>query len=191
MLFGKTVRYEPTPIDKLWLLRAVAAEGEPRRLVAQTLVNGFVWARDERNYSGSLAEWVRSYAQPVNPRWYPDGDLFKREFLHPTDAELSRARERELVHSRKSYFPREVIDAVEYALSHPPSMPDATDYAAPWIDSSGKGYVARTAKEPNRNRFWSRPGAVGWPGYTVELITGSAVVLLLLATALAVMAVRA
>ena len=43
--YGTDGQYRVTPADRLWLLRAVAREGEPRARVAQTLVNRFVWLR--------------------------------------------------------------------------------------------------------------------------------------------------
>lgn len=161
--------YSATSADVLWLARAVQAEGEPRYIVAATLVNGFMYARSARGYRGSLAEWVRAYAQPVNPRWFPDGDLFREAVRkHPEDAEklLQIAKRRELELSTRTTFDPHTREAVERALQHAPALANATDYAASWVVREPP-WQPLTGPSPGRNRFWARPGAVDWRGYRV------------------------
>jgi hypothetical protein len=159
--------YVPTPADVLWLRRAVEAEGKPRALVARALVNLHMLQR-ARGASQSLAASVRAYAQPVNARWFPDGDLFRAKVR--TAAELERARTRETVHATRTSFSAETVRAVDDALRSGCAS-DVTDYAASNVDASGK-YVARSAPAPGENRFWTR--AAGWPGYVVDGAGGAA-----------------
>lgn len=171
-LVTRAGRYTPTPDDVLWLARAVQAEGAPRVRVAQTLVNGFLWARAELDSKRTLAQWVRAYSQPVNPDWMPGGKHYERELAAarlPVAQERIRSaglrRQRE--HSTRLTFSPDTQRAVELALSKPPDLPGAVDFAAPWIDH-GPPWVAFTPPIVGQNRFWSRPGAVGWTGYVVE-----------------------
>jgi hypothetical protein len=171
------VEYVPTSEDKLWLHRAVDAEGEPRGQVAETLINGFMWARSELDYPKSLTAWIRSYAQPVNPRWFPHGDLFQHQYDRAKDdderAELMRrAIVREEVHSRRLAFGSKTRLAVQHALTHAPVLPGATDYAAPSLVRPSP-WVALTEPTPGRNRFWTRPGAIGWAGYRIGTAAAS------------------
>lgn len=177
------VSYLVTPEDTLWLLRAVAAEGEPEGLVAQTLVNGFVWARAQTKFRGTLGDWVRAYAQPVNPRHFVTGDLFKKAHPNPSAEDLARAARRERYHSTRTVFEAGTKEAVRGALQGSPSLVNATDYAAAWVDATSKGYRPLTGAVKGRNRFWVRPGAFGWTGYVVEggITPGRASLALLLA----------
>jgi hypothetical protein len=168
-----SVRYEPTEEDRLWLLRAVEQEGAPEDRVAQTLVNGFVWARSELGYRGALADWVRAYAQPVNPKWFTTGEKHVDALARATtDAERNKLRQkayaREHVHSVRTSFSPLVKSAVEKALTRPPELREATDYAAAWVEKKPP-WKPLTDAEEGLNRFWVRPGAVGWLGYGVGL----------------------
>lgn len=161
--------YETTDVDRLWLLRAVQAEGEPRLGVAQALVNGFAWAKSHQRWNGTLTGWIRAYAQPVNPRWYTTGDLFKlASATWSADQRklmTARAITRETKHSRRTQFDDDVTRAVELALSTG-FRGDVTDYAAPDVDASYKGYVPRSDAAPGVNRLWTR--AAGWAGYVAS-----------------------
>jgi hypothetical protein len=164
--------YDVTREDVLWLLRAVEAEGPDEMQVAATLLNGFLWARTRRNFRGSLAAWVRAYAQPVNPRWYATGDLHRRELeRHPEHAaELAaKAARRERVHSTREDFSNVTQAAVAAALNGPHAIPrNATDYAAASLDATRKGYRPLAPPEDGRNRLWSRPGAFDWEGFVSD-----------------------
>lgn len=172
LVTAKGTRYVPTAEDLLWLARAVQVEGPPRELVAQTLVNGFLWAREELKSKRTLAEWVRAYAQPVNPDWMPGGEHYERELKNASsDAERARIRatgwRRQQEHATRVKFSADTQKALEKALSAPPRLPGAVDYAAAWVDKP-EPWVPFTPAEPGKNRFWSRPGAAGWSGYAVD-----------------------
>jgi hypothetical protein len=132
---GRT--YEPTDRDRLWLSRAVEAEGEPRELVAQALVNRWAWAHDL-----SPAKWpdpvsmIRAYSQPVNPEWYPDGKKHQAKLAKLTGdkraAELAAAPRRRDVHSTATEFRPETVAAVRRAFDGPISLPrGVVHFAAP------------------------------------------------------------
>ena len=114
------------PFDWLWLARAVEAEGEPHALVAQTLVNRWAWLRDRglKQYP-TLTSLVRGYAQPVNPRWMPGGELFEAELRETADASArarleEHARRRRDVHARREVFGADTRNAVGQALVRGP-----------------------------------------------------------------------
>lgn len=194
LLGSDGVEYLPTATDRLWLARAVEAEGEPKARVAETLVNGFMWARSELGYERPLATWIRSYSQPVNPRWFVRGDLHldrvHRARSDAEAAELTRhALIRETVHATRLSFRPDTQAAVEGALAHAPELPSATDFAASF---NADGQEIRksppwkpvTAAMKGRNRFWTRPAALGWAGYRVSDVAVNGAVVLLCALAI-------
>lgn len=160
--------YVVTDEDRLWLLRAVQAEGEPRQAVAQALVNGFAWARANGRWKASLMGWVRAYAQPVNSRWFTSGDKFLLSVQGRSPADVAamkkRAYQREAMHSTRTQFTAETESAVNYALTTV-FHSDITDYAA-HDHTPPAHYVARSAPKAGVNRFWTR--AVGWTGYIAD-----------------------
>jgi hypothetical protein len=186
-LLGGSAEYIPTETDKLWLCRAVEAEGEPRARVAEVLVNGFMWARSDVGYRPSLATWIRAYSQPVNPRWFVRGDLHARKMEHATpaqQAELVRhALARESIHSSRATFSSETKAAVTHALTHAPVYPRATDFAASYT-ADGREFLkpwpwaAVTGPARNTNRLWCRPNALRWAGYRVSEVANGAGVLI-------------
>ncbi len=179
--------YTPTQADKLWLSRAVEAEGPVRLQVARALVNLFALLRSKGDMR-SLADVVRAYAQPVNPRWFPTGDLFLKAYSPPTPVQLAQAERRRDAHATRTTFSSDTKTAVEEALSSAYAS-DITDYAAPTLDATKKGYVARSWPELGVNRLWTR--SVGWPGYAVDGATdGWDALIALMALALAVKMAR-
>jgi hypothetical protein len=154
MVHAKGARaYVVTADDVLWLSRAVEAEGPPTKLVARALVNLFAWFRARHPgsaYAASLAALVRGYAQPVSPKWENEGTAAQRE-------RRREARERVA-------FSDSTVEAVREALGQGWAL-DWTDYAAPTLDASSKGYQPRTEAVRGKNRFWTR--APGWTGYAV------------------------
>lgn len=166
----------PYPVrasDVLWLMRAVEAEGPVQAHVAAVLVNGFTWARANGKWNRTLADWVRAYAQPVNPAYYPDGELFRKAYdaADTEDAKatlLRRAEARRDVHSKKREFTTATQKAVVNALEGRTKFPaEATDYARWDVDASGKGYRPLQVATKGQNRLWARPGTEGWDGYAV------------------------
>lgn len=159
--------YEPTAEDKLWLLRSVSAEGEPKLMVARTLVNLYVYSRERNGYHGSLTDLVRAYSQPVNPNWYAQGEKHLERLRHLDGQAADKERElaflREHVASAKTEFDYHTSLAVRNALSSPWRM-DWTDFSAP--GHIANHYERRTNDKPHENTFWTR--APGWTGYTVR-----------------------
>jgi len=164
--------YEMTEEDILWFLRAVDAEGAIETEVAATLLNGFCFQRS-RGQTRSFTEFVRAYAQPINPLWYVTGSKHLNEVRNYTPAERVQADEvakkRELVHATSFEFSPVTKRAVVLALSGFVAIPKtATDYAAPHINAAVKQYEALAEAVPGMNRLWARPGATNWQGYRVE-----------------------
>lgn len=185
VLVALDARYVPTFEDVQWLLRAVEREGEPVRDVAHVLVNLFMYRRAHGQGGSSLASLVRAYAQPVNPRWFPDGDKHLERVRNERDERMVRlleavARDRRDEHSTRTHFRETTAAAVRAALSESYGR-DWTDYAAPTFDASVRGYELRQAgqkadyarREPAKNAFWTR--APGWSGYAVERSGGGGV----------------
>ncbi len=169
---SRETTYAPTREDMAWLYRAVEAEGEPRELVAQTLVNGFLWARETLGSKRTLAEWVRAYSQPVNPRWMAGGDLYESELAKAsTEQEREDVREksrRRAQHASRTTFSAGTMRAVQEALQgRGPRIPSATDFAAHYVARPAP-WVALTPVKKGLNRLWMRPGAAGWQGYTTD-----------------------
>jgi hypothetical protein len=90
--------YSATDDDALWLARAVAHEGSPMDAVAWALVQRFALLYP--TYP-TVAALVKAYAQPINPRWFPHGDLHAKRLRQLASDprrqadELARARRRE------------------------------------------------------------------------------------------------
>lgn len=168
-----TIPYTVSPDDALWLARAVESEGAVQAQVAAVLVNGFTWARS-RGSKMSLAAWVRAYAQPVNPRWFENGDLYLASIKNVSNpdelkAAAAAARRRQAVHSSRMNFSAGTQSAVLAALNGRSEIPaNATDYAAPTLDATHKGYTPLEEPQAGRNRLWTRPGAEGWTGYLTD-----------------------
>jgi len=149
--------------DALWLRRAVEREGEPRELVAQALVNRWAMLHDRPGPTAypSLASFVRAYAQPVNPRWFPDGDLHLAQLeahkgrgqMHLADMH-ARAQFRRDEHSTRKIFRDETDQAVRQALEGPVTLPaGVTEYAAD-SPSARATHGAPYRALPGENAFW-------------------------------------
>lgn len=163
-------RYEPTAEDVLWLLRAVAHEGRPHERVARTLISGFMWAREHRTgwVARSLTDWVRAYAQPVNPRWLPGGDLYEARMQrarerrdHALMARFENQARRRRAAVEQTEFPAHVVRAVAAALDSGRASP-ATDYAA-WWATADRGRIPLGEPKKGENRFYTR--LASWRGY--------------------------
>lgn len=90
---GKKFTYELSEHDVITLIRAVNKEGKPQSAVTWSLLNRFAWLYPQYK---SLASFVKAYSQPINPRWFPNGDLFlsSLEKVKNRKAALSRANAR-------------------------------------------------------------------------------------------------
>lgn len=161
-------RYRVTDDDRLWLLRSVEREGDRER-TAQTLVNGFA-SRKAYGQAGTLEGFVRAYSQPVNPRWFPGGDLFQAELArHPVEDRpelVAAAEQRERVHSRRTSFSQATEEAVRRALEEGPvDIPKAATDFADWKLDASRRLTQLTASTKGQNTLWTnRPS---WPGYGV------------------------
>lgn len=144
-----------TADDRLWLARAVEAEGAPRDLVAQVLVNRWAWLADEHpGLYPTLTSLVRAYAQPVNPRWYPTGDLFAKRLERAPederDALRAQAERREAVHSARTTFSARTDAAVTQALQGPITIPaGALHFAAGWVNRPDLPILVRGSATSN------------------------------------------
>lgn len=158
-----------TADDAIWLRRAVEREGEPREWVAQTLVNRWALLKDRgvADYP-TLGSFVRAYAQVVNPRWFPGGDLHRaalaehapRGEAHRADM-IARAERRRDVHSTRKIFQPATEAAVARALQGAITLPPGvTEYAADSA-SARRRHGAPTYAQPGENAFWApHPGAL-------------------------------
>ena len=173
MLRAGSITYEPTAADVLWLRRAVEAEGAPQRGVASALVNAFMFVKAHRHWQGSLADYVRAYSKPVNPAWFPEGELFRvaHRSAQPDvrDKMLKDAERRRDVHARRTDFMPSTEAAVNFALANPPPIRNATDFAPLYVQRDSQ-WLALTPPRANENRFWARPGAWDWTGYTTVFV---------------------
>jgi hypothetical protein len=66
-----THAYQITPEDRLILIRSVWREGRPQTAVAFTLLQRFTYIYPTYR---TLADFIKTYSQPINPRWFPAGD---------------------------------------------------------------------------------------------------------------------
>jgi hypothetical protein len=68
---GDHYEYTISNKDKLDLTRAVAKEGKQPEAVTWALLQRFAWLYPTFS---TLSDLVKAYAQPINPRWFPNGD---------------------------------------------------------------------------------------------------------------------
>lgn len=132
-----------TDTDRLWLARALEREGEPRRLVAQTLVNRWANASDWKPHRWpALTDMVREYSQPVNPGWFPGGRLLAKRVAEleargehaEAQAELRRAELRPAYAAANS-FSAPTLEAVHAALYGPLEIPHGAVHFGPQKES--------------------------------------------------------
>lgn len=118
---GTIAEYEPTEQDALWLARAVEREGPPHKGVAWTLVQRFAWLHPTGTYP-TVASLVQAYAQPVNPRWFPDGDKHQQYLTtlssqaQVAEANLRAERRREYASTPWEHLSPEAKAAANEAL---------------------------------------------------------------------------
>lgn len=167
---------EVTPADALWLARSVEREGEPRTAVAQTMVNRWAWARDFSDRYPRLQDMVRAYSQPVNPRWFPDGDLHRAriaelEQLAAAESDPDRAsalrkeRDRERARAPKrvefseavEFSPR-TLAAVRNAINGPVIIPPGALHFGP---SGASSRPVLLDGGPGRNAIYADPRGFG------------------------------
>jgi hypothetical protein len=175
---NKTVRYILTNEDYLTLLRAVEFEGEPRDGVAWTLLQRFAFLYPQFR---SFTDFIRAYAQPINPLWFPNGvkhvdwvrTLVSKGKTAEAEDEKRRAAKRVQYAAtpleKISSTTKDVVDTV-FNLGVSP-VPGAVHYRAPTIAAktvdeakaardafAAKHYLSRPVEYGNvlkHNWFWT------------------------------------
>lgn len=149
---NKTIRYVLTQEDYLTLLQAVEFEGEPRDGVAWTLLQRFAFLYPTFRH---LADFIRAYAQPINPVWFSTGkkhlewmaSLNRAGKVDEAASEAKRAKQRVLYANtpveKISSTTKDVVDTV-FNLGITP-VPGAVHYRAPTI-------AAKTVDEAKQAR---------------------------------------
>jgi hypothetical protein len=158
-------RYRVTDTDRLWLLRAVQAESNKaadRRWVAQTLINRFVYLKAQGSTAyPTLTQFVRAYAQPINPLWESASTTKCRNNpRYCTEAMLEKRR----VARNRTQFDNSTVEAVDDALSGMTIPASSVHYAAPGIGAEGK--IKLTSDRQGYNTFYAVSASRNWPGYT-------------------------
>lgn len=154
------VRYHLTREDYVVLARALEHEGKPQVAVAWTLLQRFAYLYPLYK---TLASFVRAYAQPINPLWFPDGanhiawvaQLKAKNKLAEASDEIARA------HRRKEYAAKslheisphilEVIETV-FASGVETPVPGSIHYRAPTIRTSDRAMAKAAQDEFARKR---------------------------------------
>jgi hypothetical protein len=163
-------RHPVTEADRCWLLRAVAAEGEPQHLVAQTLVNRWAYLIDHgfKAEFPTLAHLVRAYCSPLDPRRLPGHDRYALELQRATsDAERAvialRGRARVAAQRRTTFEPT-TIEAVRRALAEGPiDLPaGVVHFAASSMRPHGTRQVLAVAGTESQNAFYRVGGSTGY-----------------------------
>ncbi len=106
---GETHRYTVTEDDWDTLVRAVAHEGQPYDGVMWSLIQRFIWIFP--TYS-SITDFVQAYAQPINPRWFPDGDLHLK-YMKRNHRKAERLRDEEKRAARRVEYASQSIEDLD------------------------------------------------------------------------------
>jgi hypothetical protein len=106
---GDTHIYQVTDDDRLTLIRAVAHEGKPYLAVAWCLLQRFCWLYPSYD---SFARFIKAYAQPINPRWFPDGDLHQKARAR-AGADLSRIADLDRRAARRVQYAKQPIEQID------------------------------------------------------------------------------
>ena len=116
---GEQIQYNLNKSDILNLYRAVSNEGKPSDAVTWTLINRFAWLYPTYN---NLSDLITAYSQTINPRWFPDGDLYQNYIKGLSLQDKKRAQEIALGRVKNSQAKINTIhpyyiDAVDKVLS--------------------------------------------------------------------------
>lgn len=119
--------YQVAPGDRLTLIRSVWREGRPQNAVAFTLLQRFTYIYPSYR---SLADFIKAYSQPINPRWFPTGDkhlstiaaLKAKNQTSEVKAKIAqleaRARRRPIYAATpENEIPKAIIDLVDSILA--------------------------------------------------------------------------
>jgi hypothetical protein len=143
----ESIVYTLNQEDYETLVRAVAHEGKPYDGVAWVLIQRFCWVWPTY---GDLETFVRAYAQPINPRWFPNGDkhlayMKRNRQRRPRRAadELRRAKRRvEYAKQPIQDIDSKFVDVVENIMlgNTPTPVTKAVHYSASFARSGATGY---------------------------------------------------
>ena len=153
----ESLSYTLTPNDVLNLARALSHEGPPEPMVAWALLQRFADLY-KTSYS-SFSKFLQAYVQPINPKWFPLGELHQKELARlartnagqaAIDAEKARATRR-LGYSTQTWesIPqkyREIVHGITAGSIRSPNAA-ATDYRASMATERD---TAQTAKAKAR-----------------------------------------
>ena len=181
-------RYRLTPYDVLWTARAVAYESSGPLDQAATLwtltqafVAGTAAVPDPRARFGTFGDFVRAYAQPVNPLWdslddakcrrYPDA-CTPRQMARRAEARSTPFDELDAAGEFRSESNIESVVAAWAAGVLPNPVPGAVEYADPSVSESfvrrvtdarvvarlGQWYIALDRNRGRAESVTMRPG---------------------------------
>jgi len=141
---GANFEYQMTDDDLLWSLKMIYGESgndlNDAACVLWCMVNRFVLVKDQ--YKGKSFEYlIRSYSQPINPRWYRDG-VFGIQYKGKESATEDKFKRREqILNMKKEDFPQNLQELIQnWSLGKIPNpIPKAVHFAVPSAASKSKG----------------------------------------------------
>ena len=159
----KSVVYKLCDEDHLVLSRAVEFEGEQRDGIAWTLLQRFAYIYPQYE---SLATLIRTYSQPINPSWFPNGvkhlnwlNLLIREGkLNEAAIEDKQAMKR-LTYSKTSLteISKPTRDTIDFVFSSISPIPGSVHYRAPTVSTDSID-IAHTARNDfARKHYLAKP----------------------------------
>lgn len=120
--------YTLSPEDKLWAAKMIKGEGGSPPAVLWTMAARFAMAR-----GAGFAAFIRSYSQPINPRWYRDGELCREggRFAGTDSCSETRLRKRERILAMAAADLRpELLQVEQWARGQVPNpVPKAVHFA--------------------------------------------------------------
>lgn len=165
--------YDLTQNDLLALHRAVQGEVAPgaapedkrldARRVAETLINRFAYLRGRGiRTRWTLAQFVRAYAQPINPRWLEE--LCQSHPERCTQSHIEKRRE----HRQRQRFDEFVYEAVAAALEGQKTTHPATvHFAMPGVVMD-RSFIRLTPDRKRLNTYFATADSMSWPGYEIN-----------------------
>lgn len=159
----KTVVYKLCDEDHLVLSRAVEFEGEQRDGVAWTLLQRFAYIYPQYE---SLATFIRTYAQPINPSWFPNGvkhlnwlNILIREGKLSEAADEDKQAMRRLTYSKTSLteISKPTRDTIDFVFSSSSPIPGSVHYRAPTISTDLVDIASLARQEFARKHYLAKP----------------------------------
>lgn len=179
--------YTITDEDLLWMARAAEGEGDPEYVIwswLQRYAGGETGEGNFRSYP-SLTALVRAHSQPVNPKWYRDGEFCRPGGIHEHDDGCveSRLLKRDSLKNKPYEAIRANVRAAIDALRRnalPNPVPRSIDFADTAVATA---YVSRNASRngaqitytgPAGGKFITTTVSRAWPEDWVTLQGGDA-----------------